>query len=71
MSLHVVIGFDGPSQTATPSVVYLGRDGSEAESAIKASSVFRYESFRNPAGVRKHNPNHRASEPAQKPAAKK
>lgn len=65
MSLHVVIGFDGPSQDAKPSIVYLGRDGEAAQTAIKATKVFRYEMFRNPLGVRKSNPNYRAPEPVK------
>ena len=65
MSLHVVIGFDGPLSDAKPSIVYLGRDGTEAMAAIKATKVFRYEMFRNPLGVRKANPNYRATEPVK------
>ena len=71
MSLHLVIGFDGPSQDAKPSIVYIGRDGNAARDAIAATTVFRYEAFRNPAGVRKTNPNYRPPAPAPVVAAAK
>ena len=64
MSLHLVIGFDGPSQEATPSIVYVGRDGNEARAAIQTTTAYRYEMFRNPVGIRKINPNYRPPAPA-------
>ena len=70
MSLHLVIGFDGPSQDAKPSIVYIGRDGAAAQAAIQATTVFRYESYRNPAGIRKANPNYRPPVPSAPVVAK-
>ena len=58
MSLHLILGFDSQHADAKPSVVYLGKDGDAAQAAVAKSKAARFEIFRNPAGVRKVNPNY-------------
>lgn len=54
-SLHIVVGYDGPGASAKPSLVYLGRSGSESAAALAASNFPRHEIFKNLVGIRKHN----------------
>ncbi|EIP96871.1 hypothetical protein OpiT1DRAFT_01298 [Opitutaceae bacterium TAV1] len=55
MSLIIVIGFDRPGASAEPSLVYLGGGGEESRLAMDESDACRFEIFRNPVGIRKHN----------------
>lgn len=56
MSLHIIIGYDGPTASANPSLVYLGRSGVDARAAMTESCAVRFEVLQNPIGYRKHNP---------------
>ncbi|HRQ87675.1 MAG TPA: hypothetical protein PLA50_02690 [Bacteroidia bacterium] len=54
--LHLVIGFLAPTSTATPVVVYCGRDGDAARAAMEPDPLFAMKKWvRNPRGVRKVN----------------
>ncbi|WP_043586675.1 hypothetical protein [Geminisphaera colitermitum] len=68
MGLHIVIGFDRPGASAEPSLVYLGKSGEEARAEMDKSDANRFEIFRNPVGIRKHNS---ASAARREAAAKK
>jgi len=66
MSLHVIIGFDSPGATAVPYLVYLGRSGVEARTAMAESKALRFEVLQNVTGIRKHNPHADANRAAVK-----
>lgn len=54
--LHLVIGYDALNATASPSVVYCGRDGDEARVAMEPDPRFAIKRWiRNPKGIRKVN----------------
>ncbi len=58
MALHIIIGFDGPGNAASPTVVYAGRSKSEADAARLANTTSpRFECFQNARGYQKNNPN--------------
>lgn len=54
MSLLIVVGYDGPGNSAKPFPVYMGRLSSEAEAAMAASPAARFEIIRNPVVLRKN-----------------
>jgi hypothetical protein len=54
--LHLVIGYDALNATASPTVVYCGRDGDEARAAMEPDPRFAIKRWvRNPKGIRKVN----------------
>jgi len=54
--LHLVIGYDALNATASPTVVYCGRDGDEARVAMEPDPQFAIKRWvRNPKGIRKVN----------------
>jgi regulator of replication initiation timing len=64
MAKHIIIGFTGQEASAKSFPVYVGESGVEAAEAMKASNAVRFEVYTGVRGVRKHNPRHDASKPA-------
>lgn len=69
MSLHIIIGFDGPQKSCPPSLVYLGTKPSDSEAAMRASTARRFIVLRNPHGFGKNNPHCEANRVAASAAA--
>ena len=70
MSLIIILGFDGPSGTAKPSLVYVGRSGEEARLAQAADTTsVRFELLKNPVTQRKNNANRTAPSVVESPPA--
>ncbi len=60
-SLNLIVAFDGPGANAKASVIYAGKDGQAARTALekdmqaKDSKAYRYLVMRNPVGITKYN----------------
>ena len=56
MSLHIILGLADQKPTTEPTVVYAGRSGAAARSAMESSTAPRFMIFSNVLGLPKNNP---------------
>lgn len=53
MPLHIILGYDSARKDADPKLVYCGRDGDAAQTALEKSKHYRFEVLRNPVVIKR------------------